>query len=114
MCLQDQEFDTVLQVIIYWMGGQNLHRSFSMLDSTSEYTFQVSRDPETQTVSCISPPPGASISVFPEHPFYLPRWLDGFYQLLDKESEHIQTFLRIPLVLPSTSDMELEPAIQNS
>ena len=112
MCLQDQESDSVLQVIIYWMGGQNLHRSFSMLDSTSEYTFQVSRDPETQTVSCISPPPGASISVFPEHPFYLPRWLDGFYQLLDKESEHIQTFLRIPLVLPSTSDIELEPAIQ--
>ena len=110
MRLQVQESESLLNVTIYWMGGHNLDRSFSLLDSTSEYTFQVSRDPDTQTVSCISPP-GVDINVFPEHPFYLPRWLDGFYQLLDKESDHIQTFLDIPILVPSTSKNELEPAI---
>ena len=71
MRLQVQESESLLNVTIYWMGGHNLDRSFSLLDSTSEYTFQVSRDPDTQTVSCISPPPGVDINVFPKHPFYL-------------------------------------------
>ena len=74
MRLNVEESESLVTVTIYWMGGQNLDRSFTLVDSTNEYiyTFQLSRNPDTETVSCISPPPGVDISVFPEHPFYLP------------------------------------------
>ena len=110
MRLKVEESKSLLTVTIYWMGGQNLDRSFTLVDSTSEYTFQLSRNPDTETVSCISPPPGVDISVFPEHPFYLPQWLDGFYHLLDKESNQIKPFLDIPILVASTSANKLEPA----
>jgi len=111
--LQLQESESLLNVTIYWMGGHNLDRSFSLLDSTSEYTFQVSHDPDTQTVSCISPPPGVDINVFPEHPFYLPRWPStAFINCWTRNCPgHIQTFLDIPILVPSNSENELEPAI---
>ena len=106
MHLTVEDSGSLLTATIYWMGGQNLDRSVTLLDSTSEYAFQLARDPDSQAVSCISPPARVDISVFPEHPFYLPRWLDRFYHLLDKESDQIKTFLAIPILVASTSTNE--------
>ena len=94
---------SLLKITIAWMRGQNLDHSFSLPDSTSEYMFQLANNPGTQAVSCISPPAGVDTTVFPKHRFYLPCWIDEYFQLLDNESDVIKTFLAIPMIAVSSS-----------
>ena len=98
------------------MGGQNLDRSFTLPDSTSKYTFQVARNINTdsQAVSCISPPARVDMTVFPEHLFYLTWWIDGFFQLLNKESDATKTFLAILILAASTATNEPTSATQSN
>ena len=82
-----------LTVSICWVEGKNDVGTIVVPGSNCQYPFQTAREPDSNVISVISPVPSFEFGVFVEHPFYLPRWIDGFYMLVDVTSEHVKPFL---------------------
>ena len=78
---------------IAWLGGRNPEGSLVLPAQTMDYHFQVAKEPDTTTITCVSPLPSYEVLLFVDHPFFLPRWTDGFYQLVDFSSEHFQLYI---------------------
>ena len=53
-----------------------------------------------QEICVVSPCPSVQFDLFNAHPYYLPRWLDGFYCQLDLSSPVLEPYLE----LVATSD----------
>ena len=55
--------------------------------------FQTAREPQTGEI-CVASPVGAYESLlFVEHLLYLPRWVDGYFEMLDVTSKSIASYL---------------------
>ena len=77
---------------IAWLGGRNPEGSLVLPAQTMDYHFQVAKEPDTTTITCVSPLPSYEVLLFVDHPFFLPCLTDGFYQLVDFSSEHFQLY----------------------
>ena len=78
-----------LAVTIAWQGGKNSSGTVQIPPATIRYFFQTSKEPGTDTI-CVASPLGTYDSLlFIEHPFYLPRWMDGYFNMLAQSDERV-------------------------
>ena len=78
-----------LAVTIAWQGGKNSSGTVQIPPATIHYFFQTSKEPGTDTI-CVASPLGTYDSLlFIEHPFYLPRWMDGYFNMLAQSDERV-------------------------
>ena len=74
-----------LAVTIAWQGGENSSGTVQIPPATIRYFFQTSKEPGTDTI-CV----GTYDSLlFIEHPFYLPHWMDGYFNMLAQSDERV-------------------------
>ena len=78
-----------LAVTIAWQGGKNSSGTVQIPPATIRYFFQTSKEPGTDTI-CVASPLGTYDSLlFIEHPFYLPHWMDGYFNMLAQSDERV-------------------------
>ena len=101
---------------ISWVAGKNDVGTLMVPSSTSTYSFQTSMEPDTQQICVVSPCPSVQFDLFNAHPYYLPRWLDGFYCQLDLSSPVLGPYLEVvatcdePIAQKNDSLQPKEPA----
>ena len=88
---------------ITWQAGRNNTGTVQMPCHSVQYMFQTAKEPDSGEI-CVASPVGAYDSLlFVEHPLYLPRWVDGYFQQLDLTSELIA-----PHIGPILEDVQVE------
>ena len=88
---------------ITWQAGTNNTGTVQMSCHSVQYMFQTAKEPGSGEI-CVALHVGAYDSLlFVEHPLYLPRWVDGYFQQLDLTSEFIA-----PHIGPILEDVQVD------
>ena len=116
-----------LAITIAWQGGKNSSGTIQIPPATIRYFYQSSKELGMDNICVASPLGSYDLLLFIEHPFYLPHWLDGYFQMFAHSDERvIPTYLlavqlnrgkkyTIPLKTENIAQMpqQLEPAVPN-
>ena len=88
-----------LAITIAWQGGKNSSGTVHIPPATIQYFYQSSKEPGTENI-CVASPLGSYDSLlFIEHPYYLPRWLDGYFEMLGDSDERVSPYLGIAMAV---------------
>ena len=83
----DAENDLAVTIAWRQQGGKNSSGTVQIPPATTRYFFQTSQELGTDTICVVSPLGTYDSLLFIEHPFYLPRWMDGYFSMLAQSDE---------------------------